>query len=279
MIAEKRKLIKWTDTLDPKQNVNVNEEEWVALEISLKININGKELVRFACSPVDCTDLAVGFLFTEGIISGLGDIDFVVYNKNEELVELTLNNKTKFDYNQWQTERTISSGCGQGVMSKLEYRRKNLLPLDFKPGANPKSLSQLFYHLKTHSEWYEKTGCIHQVTLSGMDGTVIIREDIGRHNAVDKVIGAALQCNINFNETIMNCSGRLSSDMVLKVGRAGIPIVVSKSAPTSLAIDIANELGITMIGFARGKRLNIYTHQERISFNEQLDEIKIPELT
>ena len=280
MIAEKRKLIKWTDTSNHRLSVNVNEEEeWVALEINLKININGKELVRFACSPIDCKDLAIGFLFTEGIISGLEGIDSIFYNKNTHLVEINLSDKSKFSHSDWQTSRTMSSGCGQGVISKLEYKRKNLIPINFKVNTNPRCLSQLFYHLKTNSEWYEKTGCIHQVTLFNNDETVIVREDIGRHNAVDKVIGAALQCSLNFEETIMNCSGRLSSDMILKAAKARIPIVVSRAAPTSLALDIADELGITLIGFARGKRMNIYSHPERISFKEQLDEMKIPELT
>ena len=280
MIAEKRKLIKWTDTLDHKQSVTINEEEeWVALEINLKININGKELVRFACSPIDCKDLAIGFLFTEGIISCLGEIDFLTYNETTNLVEITLNEKSKFNHLDWQTARTMSSGCGQGVISKLEYKRKNLIPISFKVNTNPRCLSQLFHHLKTHSEWYEKTGCIHQVTLFNNDETVIIREDIGRHNAVDKVIGAALQCNLDFEETVMNCSGRLSSDMILKAAKARIPIIVSRAAPTSLAIDIADELGMTLIGFARGKRMNVYTHPNRISLKEQLDEMKIPELT
>ena len=279
MIAEKRKLIKWKNSSDHDQNVNALEEEWVALEINLKISINEKELVRFACSPVDCKDLAIGFLFTEGIISGLGEIEFLVYNKNTHLVEVSLNEKSKFSHLDWQAARTMSSGCGQGVISKLEYKRENLIPVSFKVNTNPRCLSQLFNHLKTHSEWYEKTGCIHQVTLFNNDETVIIREDIGRHNAVDKVIGAALQCSLSFEETIMNCSGRLSSDMILKAAKARMPIVVSRAAPTSLAIDIADELGITLIGFARGKRMNVYTHSERISFKEQLEEMKIPELT
>ena len=136
----------------------------------------------------------------------------------------------------------------------------------------------MVHHLNTHSEWYEKTGCVHQVTLFNINETVIIKEDIGRHNAVDKVIGAALQCGVKFGETIICSSGRLSSDMILKAASAGIPVVVSRTAPTSLAIDIAEEMGITLIGFARGKRMNIYTHPKRISFNEHLDSMKITEL-
>ena len=98
------------------------------------------------------------------------------------------------------------------------------------------------------------------------------------NNAVDKVIGAALQCNLNFEKTILNCSGRLSSDMILKTCRAQIPIVISRTAPTTLAVDIANECGITLIGFARGTRLNIYSHAERISYIDEQNERFITEL-
>jgi FdhD protein len=272
MIAEKRKIFKWIENTNQQEHLNIHgKEDWIACEIILKIIVNRKELVRFACSPVDCTDLVIGFLFSEGIISHPVDIDLILYNKNEALVDVTLNDSKDFDCNTWQAERTISSGCGQGVISKLEYRRKNLLPINFKASATPNSLSRLFHHLKANSEWYEKTGCIHTVMLFNEDDSVITRDDIGRHNAVDKVIGAALQCGINFSNTIMNCSGRLSSDMVLKAARAGIIVLVSKAAPTTLAVDIANELGLTLIGFARGKRFNIYSHPENISLEDDLE--------
>lgn len=279
MIAEKRKLIKWIETSVPHQAFVVKEdEEWVAREINLKISINGSELVRFACSPVDCEDLAIGFLFTEGIISGLEEINHIIQNKDDYRIEFILGESNESFIDQWINTRTMSSGCGQGVISNLEFRRKNLLPVEFKISTSPKCLSGLFQHLKNHSQWYEKTGCIHQVTLFCNNETFIVREDIGRHNAVDKVIGAALQCKVTLEETIIYCSGRLSSDMVLKAAKARIPIVVSRAAPTSLAVDIANESGITLIGFARGRKLNIYSHPGRISFDDEQSELFIKEL-
>ena len=276
MIAEKRKVIKWSETPNLIQNYSIREEdEWVALEINLKISIDWKELVRFACSPVDCDDLAIGFLFTEGIISGIEEIDHIIKNQNDHKIDFVLAEKNKSVVKEWTNSRTLSSGCGQGVISNLEHRRKNLKPIDFKVSTDVKTLSGLFKHLVNNSEWYEKTGCIHSVSLFRDDGQVIIREDIGRHNAVDKVIGCSLQCKYEFHNTILYSSGRISSDMMLKAARAQIPVVVSKTAPTSLAIDIAEECGMTLIGFARGRRLNIYTHPERISFEEaQQEKIK-----
>ena len=268
MIAEKRKVIKWNETSSIIGNYCVSVElVWIAVEIILKICFDGKELVRFACSPIDCEDLAIGFLFTEGIISSLEDIDHIIKNQNEHRIEFILAEKNKSFVKGWAQSRTMSSGCGQGVISNLEYRRKHLKPVEFKVNTNIKSLPLLFKHLVNNSEWYDKTGCIHSVSLFFNDGNVIIREDIGRHNAVDKVIGCALQCKFNFENTLLYSSGRISSDMMLKAAKAQIPVVVSKTAPTSLSIDIANESGITLIGFARGRRLNIYTHPKRIDFD------------
>lgn len=279
MIAEKRKVIKWNESSSLSQSYSIREEEeWIACEINLKISIDGKELVRFACSPVDCDDLAVGFLFTEGIISGIDEINHIIKNQNENKIDFILSEKNKNILKEWTHSKTMSSGCGQGVISNLEFRRKNLKPVEFKVNTNVKTLTGLFKHLVNNSDWYNRTGCIHSVSLFSNDGNVIIREDIGRHNAVDKVIGCALQCKIQFNNTILYSSGRISSDMMLKAARAQIPVVVSKTAPTSLAVDIAEESGITLIGFARGRRLNIYTHPERISFEEEKNEKLIKEL-
>lgn len=279
MIAEKRRAIKWSEVFESRGGEVTFEEEWIASEVNLKIIVNKKELVRFACSPVDSEDLAVGFLFTEGIISSIEDIDHIIINRDDNRISLILSETNSKLLNNWSKERTLSSGCAQGVISNLEFRRKNLVPVSQKISQQVTSIAKLFQHLKNNSSWYEKTGCIHQVTLFNIDGTAIIREDIGRHNAVDKVIGAALQCKVNFDKTIMSCTGRLSSDMLLKAAKARIPIVVSRTAPTSLAVDIANDSGITLIGFARGKRLNVYTHAERIIFNELENEALISELS
>lgn len=279
MIAEKRKVIKWNESPGSLQSNSLREEEeWVAVEINLKINIDGKELIRFASSPVDCDDLAIGFLFTEGIISSIDEIDHIIKNENDYRINIILSEKNKNVVKDWTDSKTMSSGCGQGVISNLDRRRKNLKPVEFKVNTNVKTLTGLFKHLVNNSEWYDRTGCIHSVSLFSNDGNVIIREDIGRHNAVDKVIGCALQCKFDLNNTILYSSGRISSDMMLKAARAQLPVVVSKTAPTSLAIDIAEESGITLIGFARGRRLNIYTHPERISFVEEINENIIKDL-
>jgi FdhD protein len=108
------------------------------------------------------------------------------------------------------------------------------------------------------------TGCIHSAAISDGQHILVVGEDIGRHNAVDKVTGYCFLEDIPLNDKIILVSGRLSSEMATKCSRWGIPIVVSRAAPTGLAIDIADKRGITMVGFMRGKRLNIYTNPHRI---------------
>lgn len=268
MIAEKRKIIKWRSSSEWNKSSFQMKEEWLAIETILKISVNAAELVSFSCSPVDCEDLAIGFLFTEGIITALEDIDHIITSNDDYKINFVLTQVKENQVTEWKKSTTLSSGCGQGVISNPDYRRERLQPVEINIDENPHSLSGLFKHMKLHSEWYERTGCIHQVSLFNSKGSVIIREDIGRHNAVDKVIGAAIQCKINFEKTILSCSGRLSSDMVLKAARARIPVVISRAAPTSLAVDIADDSGITLIGFARGSRMNIYTHSARINLHD-----------
>ena len=125
-------------------------------------------------------------------------------------------------------------------------------------------LRELFHDFQKRSDLYNMTGCIHSAAVSDGRHILVVGEDIGRHNAVDKVTGYCFLEEISLQDKIILVSGRLSSEMATKCARWGIPIVVSRAAPTALAINIAEKRGITMVGFMRGKRLNIYTHPDRI---------------
>jgi FdhD protein len=126
------------------------------------------------------------------------------------------------------------------------------------------TLRELFHDFQKRSDLYNLTGCIHSAAVSDGRHILVVGEDIGRHNAVDKVIGYCFLEELSLKDKIILVSGRLSSEMATKCSRWGIPIVVSRAAPTALAIDIAEKRGITMVGFMRGKRLNIYTHPNRV---------------
>jgi FdhD protein len=114
------------------------------------------------------------------------------------------------------------------------------------------------------SELFKATGGVHGAALCDADNLLIFSEDIGRHNAVDKIFGECILKDISMDNRIIITSGRVSSEILLKVARASIPLLISKSATTNLAVKLANELGVTLIGFVRGERMNVYTHRWRI---------------
>jgi FdhD protein len=155
----------------------------------------------------------------------------------------------------------ITSGCVGGMTFEKPLTGKTL-----KDGIkiDKDALREIFHDFQKRSELYNMTGCIHSAAVSDGKHLLVVAEDIGRHNAVDKVIGYCVLENIPMRDKIILVSGRLSSEIATKCARWDIPIVVSRAAPTALAVDIAEKRGITMVGFMRGKRLNIYTHPERI---------------
>ena len=240
------------------------ENDWVANESILSIHVNSEELTNFSCSPAHLEEMAVGFLFTSGVISEIDEIAKMQLCPDNSKVSIVLKENIPFDNRKWQRQQTITSGCGQGKSFYTQAPNNNLNKITSPLTISAEYISELFSDLRNISVGYKNTGCIHLAALIKKEGPSIMREDIGRHNAIDKVIGAGLRLKFDFSQYILCCSGRISSDMLLKAGRAGIPIVASRAAPTSLAVDFATEIGITLIGFIRGNRFNIYSHPERV---------------
>jgi len=244
------------------------ENDWVANESVLSIHVNSEELTNFSCSPDNLEEMAVGFLFTSGIITHLDEISKVQLCPDNSKVSFALKENIAFDIKKWQRLQTITSGCGQGKSFYSQNLRNNINKITGSLIISPDYICELFTDLRNISIGYKNTGCIHLAALIKKEGPSIVREDIGRHNAIDKVIGAGLRLGFDFSKYLLCCSGRISSDMLLKAGRAGIPIVASRAAPTGLAVDFAVELGITLVGFVRGDKFNIYSHPERIFTRE-----------
>ncbi|TET64548.1 formate dehydrogenase accessory sulfurtransferase FdhD, partial [Candidatus Aerophobetes bacterium] len=130
---------------------------------------------------------------------------------------------------------------------------------------SPDEITELMRKLQNRSRLYRSTGGAHTAALSDREDILILAEDIGRHNAVDKVLGQCILDSIALDDKIILTSGRVSSEIVLKIVRARIPVVISRSAPTMLGAKLASHLGVTLIGFARGRRMNIYTHEKRVT--------------
>jgi FdhD protein len=231
-------------------------EDSVAEEKRLRILINGKEALKMYCSPIMIRELVAGFLMTEGIINGgwCAERMSIQYD-NDIIVDVPAEGEVKLEGG------AITSGCVGGMTFEKPMDNETI-----KDGIKIEKvkLRAIFQDFQKRSDLYNLTGCIHSAAISDGEYIMAVGEDIGRHNAVDKVIGYCVIEDIPLHDKIILVSGRLSSEMATKCAKWGIPIVVSRAAPTALAIDIAKKRGITMIGFMRGKRLNIYTHPDRI---------------
>lgn len=231
-------------------------EDLVALEKKVRISVNGKEVVALYCTPHMVKELVTGLLMTEGIIMGnwCADRMSILYG-DEILVDVPAEGEVALE------GKTVTSGCVGGVTFERKASEEKIND-PFTIDRN--SLKYIFNDFQARSELYKLTGCIHSAALS--DGRVILcfAEDIGRHNAVDKVIGYAILENIPFSGKILLASGRISSEISSKCSRWGIPILATRTAPTNLAVEIAEKRGVTVVGFMRGNRFNVYTHPERI---------------
>jgi FdhD protein len=226
----------------------------VVEELPVALFINGRHMMTAMMSPVNLEDFVTGYLFTEQVVKGVDEIESVKIEKNRISVI------TKNLFKVLGPKKTILSGCG-GSSSFIDTEKLPRITSDFAISAE-----KIREMIKTvlDSELHRTTGGIHVVALLNSDHALSVSEDIGRHNALDRVIGFGLRNGIDFSKTFVISSGRISSEMVRKCLLANIPLIVSRSATTTLAVGIADKAGLTVIGFARGGKLNIYTHAERV---------------
>jgi len=239
-----------------KSNQIQKTNDIVAVEKKIKVYVNNEEVVSLSASPSQIKELVVGFLMTEGILKGDWCPEKISIEENEKdiIVKVALEGFVSLE------GKTITSGC----MSSVSFLNDVKGYIDDKIQIEPEKLFSLFKIFQEKSVLYRTTGCIHASALANENEILFIAEDVGRHNAVDKVIGWALLNKIPFEGKIIIVSGRISSEMALKTAKWKIPIIVSRTAPTSLAVEISEKAGLTVIGFLRGNRFNIYTHPERV---------------
>lgn len=230
------------------------EKHPVIEELPLAVTVNGRHALTAMISPDMLREFVIGFLYTEGIIRDVDEIESIKVEGNNAGV------LTKNPFKILVSKKTVLSGCG-GSMSYLDIAKlpqiSSNLVLDAETIRN--SVKEAL-----DSQLHVLTGGIHVVSLYNAAGKLKVVEDIGRHNALDKVIGYALENGIDLSDTYVICSGRISSEMVRKCLSANIPVVVSRGATTTLAIDIARSCGLTIVGFVRSKKMNVYSGGTRI---------------
>ena len=235
----------------------------VATETHVTLYVNEERVLGFLCSPGDIDALAVGFARSEGWLKDRAALREVDFRDEPREVRLTIEGLPD-GWKRSLSEKVLSSGCGAGATFGVGRTRTPLSARKDEVTLTPETIRELLKIFRERADLYERTGGVHSAALCSGGALAFYAEDIGRHNAVDKVIGRAVLEGQEPGELVLLCSGRLSSEMVSKAAASDIAFVISRAAPTCMSVAVAEDRKITLVGFARGGRMNIYTHPWRI---------------
>ncbi|MBU0971454.1 MAG: formate dehydrogenase accessory sulfurtransferase FdhD [Proteobacteria bacterium] len=245
-----------------RDNHMVDEETVVAVEIPLTFVVNGHEIATLMCTPSHLKAYTYGFLFTSGLIKGAEDI--LAYDCNEKKWRVDVTVKHFVDP-ELLGQRVYTSGCGKGVMytSMMELSARH--PIDSQVRIDGQKIIAAMHWLQNCSDLHNQTGGVHSaaVSLNG-DLPQFHIDDIGRHNAVDKIIGTLMLNQTPSENLVLLSTGRISSEILHKARRLCIPVLASRGAPTHQSVLLAKEMGITIAGFIRRTNFAVFTHPERI---------------
>lgn len=232
-------------------------ENGVIFEASVDLTVNGKYWVSWLCTPTQLEELAVGFLYNEGVINSYDEVSIVRPCDDLTNVDVWLTSDVQPPAN-WRR----TSGCGGGSTQAATPENMNPLPVTEK--IDPAQIPGLMDKLLASQELYHEVRGVHCSILTDGVSLRAIAEDIGRHNTLDKIAGQMLMERIPFEKWIILTTGRISSEMLQKSARMGAYLIVSRTSPSSLSIQMASEFGITLVGYARGNHFNVYSHPERL---------------
>ena len=231
----------------------------VIREISFTLIVNDQRLVSIACLPDKLPALAMGFLLSEGIVFSLDEIRMIHFDQVNFTIKCQLDiPENRIEHFHQTGEKT--SGCGASLSASISGEKNEFEKIVW----NFDSILSIMHDFQKQSSLFRDTGGVHSAGLIINYKLAFSAEDIGRHNAVDKVAGWAFQNNIDLANSFLICSGRISSEIVKKCVRLHIPVIISQSATTSEAIRLASKFKVYILGFTRGKRINIYTGIDNI---------------
>ncbi|HZG57842.1 formate dehydrogenase accessory sulfurtransferase FdhD [Paenibacillus sp.] len=239
------------------------ETDWVAVERALTIVLDGEEFATMVCTPSDLEELVYGFLASEGIVRRADEVASLAIDAASGFARVELRNPRAAGKDA-VSKRFIGSCCGKSRQFYFVNDARAARTSTSEVRLTVRQCVDRLRELQDASEAFRRTGGLHNAALCTPERILLQRADIGRHNALDKVYGRCLLDSLPTRDAIVAFSGRLSSEVVLKVAKLGAAVVLSKSAPTTLALELAHDLGITAVGFIRGDSLNVYTHARRI---------------
>lgn len=236
-------------------------DDFVISEYPLSIYINDQLFITLLCTPKDMEYLIIGYLKNEKIIESLDEIRTIEIIEDDWRANVFLHKEMTLDLS--HKVKLLTSGCGVGTTFHKELDQLMIQSISSDMTLSSDEIYHTSKEFNEQSGLFTKTGGVHSCLYHYKDHSIYF-EDIGRHNAVDKVCGYILKHHIDTSQSYIFSSGRISSDMLLKCAVSNIPIVISRSAPTTLAVKLAESLGITLVGFVRGRKCNIYSNPDRI---------------
>ncbi|PAF46445.1 sufurtransferase FdhD [Helicobacter sp. 12S02634-8] len=252
--------------VEKASNQGVYQEDTIIAEERIALYLNGSKIIATMSIPKDQDAHAIGFLLSEGVIESIDDVKNISIAPDGLSVYVDAKINPEHLQNLYH-EKTLTSGCCVGVTGNFEGKiiekfiaTQMQIPIGW--------VWELLESFEVGNLLFHTTGCVHQAVLHFLDGTSIHAQDIGRHNAIDKVMGKARLARKDTTQAVLFVSGRLSMEMVIKAAMHDIAILISRAAVTQLGIKTAQMLGITLIGFARNDKCNIYTHPSRILLDQ-----------
>jgi FdhD protein len=243
-------------------------DDEIAVEFPLTIVVDGQEFATMVCTPTHLEELVIGFLASEGIIRSSKEIKAIAVDEHRGFAYVELVTKQSIQ-KEFYAKRFIGSCCGKSRQFYFYNDMKTAKTIVHSTNIRVEQCIRLMQLLQEQSTDFQATGGIHNAALCTSNELLLIRSDIGRHNALDKIYGYCLKQGLPLSDKVIAFSGRVSSEVLLKVSKMGIGMILSKSAPTTLALELANDLGITVVGFLRGHTFNVYTHPNKIAGLEE----------
>lgn len=251
------------EKIDLQANSRCRIPDEIAIEAPVNIFVNEEYVITLLSTPQMQKELALGWLFTENVLQSVDQIARI--SITQDTVKVTTRHPIEAQKLQAvSVSRLLTTACGLSTrkfFQVISQRDKTPIQLEYRVQAD--QLPTLMEYLN-QSQLFHTTGGVHAAALFHEHQLLAVAEDVGRHNAVDKVIGAGIQVGLDFSKSILVSSGRQPADMVLKAARMGIPIVVSRAAPIRSGIIAAENTGVTLVCFLRDHRMNVYTHHNRI---------------
>ncbi len=229
------------------------------VETPVSLTVNGQVWITFMCTPIHLEALSIGFLYNEGILKSMDEVADVRLCEHGDNVDVWLNHTVEQPTN-WRR----TSGCTGGVTAVDLLAKPNVNFEENRFTVQPDAIMELVEKLFDSQELYRDTGGVHTSALSDGKKVIIAADDIGRHNTLDKIAGLCLMKNLWPENRVLITTGRISSEMLQKAAQINAPILISRTSPSSLSIEMAERYGITLIGYARKHRFNVYSNGHRV---------------